>query len=107
MSASLHKYDERKADMWSLGVIMYTLLFKSVPFTSNSGKYKSITDIYSLYFKIEKGVFTRSPKYDQTPEPIRQLLESLLNIDPLERKSADETVEIILELFPTKEALSK
>jgi serine/threonine protein kinase len=107
MSASLHKYNEQKADMWSLGVIMYTLLFKSVPFTSNSGKYKSSADVYSLYFKIEKGVFTRPPKYDQTPEPIRQLLESLLNIDPLERKSADETVEIILELFQTKEALSK
>lgn len=70
------KYDGRKADVWSCGVILYALLVGALPFDDENLKH--------LLEKIKKGNFT-IPSY--VPQECQELLRKMIEIDPNKRLS--------------------
>lgn len=79
------KYDPMKADSWSVGVILYVLMFKYFPFYS-----PSITDTVQL-------ILTSEVKYpddmrDKFSDEICDILTSLLIKDPKERMYIEDVV---------------
>ena len=67
-----------KSDIWSLGIIIYYLLFKEYPYNGN-GEYKILQDIYS-YKKLKKC----------NNEELNDLLNNMLKINANERISWDD-----------------
>ena len=68
------KYDGRKADVWSCGVILYALLVGALPFDDDNLK--------QLLEKIKKGFFT-IPSY--VPPDCQELLRKMIEVDPNKR----------------------
>ncbi len=70
-------YSGKAADLWSLGVILYTLLVGNYPFFDSTPQ--------ELFSKVRTG-------YYQVPEHVsylaRSLISSLLTYDPTQRASA-------------------
>jgi len=67
-------YSGKSADMWSLGVILYTMLFGQYPFHD--------TVASQLFGKIRRGHYTVP---DTVSSPARCLVRSLLRTEPSER----------------------
>lgn len=77
-------YDTR-ADMWSLGVIVYILLGGYPPFIEQNQR--------DLFRKIRKGQYKFHDEYwSQVTDEAKNLIRSLLTTNPEERKSASEIV---------------
>jgi BR serine/threonine kinase len=68
------KYDGRKADVWSCGVILYALLVGALPFDDDNLRH--------LLEKIKKGSF-QIPSY--VPLDCQELIRSMIQIDPNKR----------------------
>ena len=80
-----HKYDT-KADMWSVGVILYILLGGYPPFVQTNQRL--------LFRKIKKGQYEFHPEYwGSVSEDAKNLISSLLNINPDTRLSASEALQ--------------
>ncbi|KAG8291079.1 Tribbles 2 [Homalodisca vitripennis] len=83
------RYSGRAADMWSLGVILYTMLVGRYPFNDSEHA--------SLFAKISRGHFV-------VPECLSSrakcLIRSLLRRDPCERLTADD---VLLHPWLTRE----
>jgi len=75
------EYNE-KADIWSLGVILYEMLYGKVPFTGNS-----IEDIFKSI--MTDGLALNSSISDEA----RDLLQKLLNKDPTNRPMIKKVME--------------
>jgi len=71
---SSNGYSGKSADMWSLGVILYTMLFGQYPFHD--------TVASQLFGKIRRGYYTVP---DSVSPPARCLVRSLLRTEPAER----------------------
>jgi len=79
------KYDQR-ADMWSVGVILYILLGGYPPFIENTQR--------ELFRKIKKGDYEFHEEYWGTVSTeARTLIKSLLTVDPKERLTAQQALE--------------
>jgi len=79
------KYDQR-ADMWSVGVILYILLGGYPPFIENTQR--------ELFRKIKRGDYEFHEEYWGTvSKDARELIRSLLTVKPSDRLSADEALE--------------
>ena len=69
-----------KADMWSLGCIVYILLGGYPPFIDN--------DQRKLFAKIKKGSFEFHPEYwKNISQESKNLITSMLTVDPIKRAS--------------------
>mmetsp|Transcript_29865 Transcript_29865/g.63948 ORF Transcript_29865/g.63948 Transcript_29865/m.63948 type:complete len:344 (+) Transcript_29865:382-1413(+) len=80
-----HKYDQR-ADMWSVGVILYILLGGYPPFIENTQR--------ELFRKIKRGDYEFHEEYWGTvSKEARNLIKSLLTVDPKKRLTADQALE--------------
>jgi tribbles-like protein len=72
-------YSGKSADMWSLGVILYTMLFGQYPFHD--------TVASQLFGKIRRGHYTVP---DNVSASARSLIKSLLRTEPTERLTIEE-----------------
>jgi len=81
------EYDQ-SADMWSLGVIIYTLLCGFPPFFDASNNMKN------LYHLIKKGQYSYpSPFWDDITDDAKDLINKLLVKDPSGRLTAEQVLE--------------
>ena len=71
-----------KCDVWSCGVIFYTLLFGIPPFNSKSDS--------EIYEKIKKGVFSFPEKISSISAEAKDLITKMLTLNPDKRLTADE-----------------
>jgi serine/threonine protein kinase len=78
-------YDTR-ADMWSLGVIVYILLGGYPPFIEQNQR--------ELFRKIRKADYKFHDEYwSQVSTEAKEMIRSLLTVKPSVRKTADEILE--------------
>jgi len=73
-----HSYE---VDIWSLGVIMYTLIIGKPPFETNNVK--------ETYKRIKMGNYS-FPENAVISEPAKDLIQSILVLDPQKRPKLDE-----------------
>ncbi|CAF2036093.1 unnamed protein product [Rotaria magnacalcarata] len=73
------KYDGRKADVWSCGVILYALLVGALPFDDDN--------LRQLLEKVKKGIF-HIPHF--VPADCQQLLRGMIETDPHKRLTLEE-----------------
>mmetsp|Transcript_26847 Transcript_26847/g.68219 ORF Transcript_26847/g.68219 Transcript_26847/m.68219 type:complete len:437 (+) Transcript_26847:27-1337(+) len=75
----MHSYTE-KADLWSIGVIVYMLLTGSPPFHGSDDE---------VLRKIKSGSPHFGSRFVRLSEPARDFVQSLLILDPVKRLSAE------------------
>ncbi|GAB68173.1 serine/threonine protein kinase [Plasmodium cynomolgi strain B] len=80
-------YSSQKADVWSLGIILYAMLFGLLPF-DNEGK--NLKEAYNSIIK-NKIVFPKH-RVNKISMNARNLLSGMLTINPANRLSLDEVV---------------
>ena len=76
-----HSYE---VDIWSLGVVAYTMLFGKPPFETS--------DVKQTYKRIKMNSYT-FPENIKVDPSAKRLISSILNLDPSKRPSLDAIVE--------------
>jgi len=77
-----------EADIWSLGIIIYTLLCGFPPFFDANNNLKN------LYHMIKKGKYSfPSPFWDEISQDAKTVIRKLLLTDPKQRLTADQILE--------------
>jgi tribbles-like protein len=75
------RYSGKAADMWSLGVILYTMLIGRYPFQDS--------DAGALFTKIRRGMYNIT---DTISSRAKCLIRSLLRMNPLDRLTAEDVI---------------
>lgn len=74
-------YDGEKADVWSMGVVLYTMVTGRMPFDDS--------DMKVLLGQIKRGVSFHKPK-QQISDDCKDLIRSMLNLDFRARISIED-----------------
>lgn len=74
-------YKGFKADLWSAGVVLFAMLYGTVPFKANNMK-----DLHQQILQ------ARYNLKEDVSEEAKDLIKSLLNINPKERLSVSQTL---------------
>ena len=77
-ATGLSTYDEA-CDIWALGVTLYLMLLKRVPFNSLTGQNNCITP--NMKNKIQTGDFRTNSDYEKLSSNARDLIEKMLVVD--------------------------
>lgn len=88
-----HSYE---VDIWSLGVIIYTLLIGKPPFETS--------DVKTTYSRIKKNSYS-FPEHIIISESARNLISKILTLDPTKRPGLDEILEH--SFFKTAKSIPK
>lgn len=76
-----HSYE---VDIWSIGVILYTLLIGKPPFETS--------DVKTTYRRIKANAYT-FPEHIKISDTSKNLITKILNLDPTKRPTLDEILE--------------
>ena len=98
----LHRKYDVKADLWSVGVILYECLFGRAPYKSSS--------VEELITKIREGHPIVIPDSPKVSSECKDLLKSCLQRDPAERISFEDFFNhpfLDLEHMPSDDSLAK
>jgi len=76
-----HSYE---VDIWSLGVILYTLLIGKPPFETS--------EVKTTYKRIKMNAYS-FPEHITISEQAKKLISKILNLDPAKRPTLDEMLE--------------
>lgn len=74
----------KKADLWSIGVISYQLIFKAIPFKASTER-----DLLNVILQ-SKGLKYSKQKVDSLSKALYHLLDQLLQVEPKDRISFEE-----------------
>ena len=74
----------KKADLWSIGVISYQLIFKAIPFKASTER-----DLLNVILQ-SKGLKYSKQKVDSLSQALYHLLDQLLQVEPKDRISFEE-----------------
>eukprot|EP00352_Strombidinopsis_acuminata_P003276 CAMPEP_0176381638 /NCGR_PEP_ID=MMETSP0126-20121128/32040_1 /TAXON_ID=141414 ORGANISM="Strombidinopsis acuminatum, Strain SPMC142" /NCGR_SAMPLE_ID=MMETSP0126 /ASSEMBLY_ACC=CAM_ASM_000229 /LENGTH=226 /DNA_ID=CAMNT_0017745579 /DNA_START=264 /DNA_END=944 /DNA_ORIENTATION=- len=75
----------KEVDMWSIGIIIYIMLCGFPPFYSDNNQ--------ELFKMIQSGQYDfPSPYWDDVSESAKELVKSLLQVDPKQRLTADQVL---------------
>ncbi|CDU19711.1 uncharacterized protein PY17X_1309000 [Plasmodium yoelii] len=80
-------YDSEKADIWSLGIILYAMLFGLLPFDNEE---KDIKEAHKEIVN-NKIVFPKN-RINRCSNNVKNLLIGMLNINPINRLSLDQVI---------------
>jgi len=76
-----HSYE---VDIWSLGVIIYTMIIGKPPFETS--------EVKTTYKRIKMNAYS-FPEHITISEPAKNLISKILNLDPAKRPGLDEILE--------------
>lgn len=79
------------ADVWSLGCILYELCMLRSPFKPEKG-----VNLYALFRRIKTGKFAPIPEGGRYSAELRNLVYSLMQLDPEVRPSIDDILRVSL-----------
>lgn len=80
-------YDSEKADIWSLGIILYAMLFGLLPFDNEE---KDIKEAHNEIVN-NKIIFPKN-RINRCSNNVKNLLIGMLNINPINRLSLDQVI---------------
>lgn len=84
-----YKYFTYSSDVWSLGIILYILIFDKYPFGYIDDDELTPYEMYNLIMNNKIGIPDNAPKH------IKKILNGMLQIDPLKRYTLDKVRHVI------------
>lgn len=76
-----------KIDIWSLGVLVYEMIYHDMPFPTNIENISQLIKLKPMNYKIQ------FPEYPTRSDIIKDFIKQLLKVNPLERLDYDKILE--------------